>query len=89
MEEEKYSPYCDKCGSCGESGCCDPLMCIFKYREFFKGKYCESNFADVEAEVKSFREIYEHIMNKEGISISIEQLKEEIDFIYEKNINGL
>jgi hypothetical protein len=24
---EKYSPYCKKCESCGETGCCRPTLC--------------------------------------------------------------
>ena len=27
---EEDSPYCKECGSCGESGCCSPLMCFSK-----------------------------------------------------------
>jgi hypothetical protein len=26
-EDDFESPYCDVCGSCGESGCCNPEMC--------------------------------------------------------------
>lgn len=25
-----YSPYCKLCSSCGESGCCSPLSCMYK-----------------------------------------------------------
>jgi hypothetical protein len=25
--DDIFSPYCEKCGSCGEDGCCPPAMC--------------------------------------------------------------
>ncbi len=26
-DEENYSVYCEKCGACGEEGCCSPIKC--------------------------------------------------------------
>lgn len=27
LEDDIESPYCAKCGSCGETGCCPPINC--------------------------------------------------------------
>jgi hypothetical protein len=35
------SPYCEKCDSCGETGCCPPIMC-----EAVVCKYGEINLKD-------------------------------------------
>lgn len=83
MEEDKYSPYCKDCGSCGETGCCSPLSCA---RVRMTGcDYGEANFNDIVCEVMAFKEIYEHIMNKEGLTILISDLKEEVEAIYDKH----
>ncbi len=34
-------PYCKICSSCGEAGCCSPLMC----EQHKEGTYCQSNLA--------------------------------------------
>ena len=39
--EDDESPYCEKCGSCGEDGCCPPINC-----EAVKCKYGEINLKD-------------------------------------------
>jgi hypothetical protein len=39
--EDTESPYCEKCDSCGETGCCPPIMC-----EAVKCKYGEINIKD-------------------------------------------
>jgi hypothetical protein len=41
--EDDESPYCEKCGSCGEDGCCTPAKC-----EAVKCKYGESCIEDYE-----------------------------------------
>lgn len=28
QEDERRSPYCEKCGACGEDGCCSHIGCI-------------------------------------------------------------
>lgn len=89
-KEEKFkSPYCKICESCGESGCCDPMICVRGLSKGSKGTYCEGNVAEVLCEAQSFRDIYEHIMNKEGLSIMIGELKEEIEYLYNKNLDKL
>lgn len=83
--DDSYSPYCSKCGSCGESGCCDPLMCVMLYKELRSGDYCESSFNEVICEVESFREIYEYIMKLEDSSI--DSIKKAVDKIYGDNLD--
>jgi len=39
--EDDESPYCEKCNSCGETGCCPPINC-----EAVKCKYGEINLKD-------------------------------------------
>jgi hypothetical protein len=41
LEDDVESPYCEKCDSCGETGCCPPIMC-----EAVKCKYGEINIKD-------------------------------------------
>jgi hypothetical protein len=41
--EDEESPYCEKCGSCGEEGCCTPAKC-----EAVKCKYGERCVEDYE-----------------------------------------
>jgi predicted amidophosphoribosyltransferase len=41
LEDDIESPYCEKCDSCGETGCCPPIMC-----EAVKCKYGEINIKD-------------------------------------------
>lgn len=38
MKEEKYSPYCKKCGGCGEDGCCSHINC---FRSLIEDDTCE------------------------------------------------
>lgn len=39
--EDAESPYCEKCDSCGETGCCPPINC-----QAVKCKYGEINLKD-------------------------------------------
>jgi hypothetical protein len=41
LEDDIESPYCEKCDSCGETGCCPPINC-----EAVKCKYGEINIKD-------------------------------------------
>lgn len=41
--EDAESPYCEKCDSCGETGCCSPIHC-----EVVKCKYGEIALKDYE-----------------------------------------
>jgi hypothetical protein len=41
LEDDFESPYCEKCDSCGETGCCPPVNC-----EAVVCKYGEINLKD-------------------------------------------
>jgi len=43
-QEESYSPYCPICSSCGEEGCCSPIMC----EQHPDGHYCKSNLTHLQ-----------------------------------------
>lgn len=43
LEDDIESPYCEKCGSCGETGCCPPVNC-----EAIVCKYGQINLKDYE-----------------------------------------
>jgi hypothetical protein len=45
ITEEFRSPYCPICTSCGESGCCPPLMC-----RGTGGSYCLTYFKELQYE---------------------------------------
>ena len=48
MTTDEFSPYCDECGSCGETGCCSPLLCAEKNMvDKGCGDHCEINFKDI------------------------------------------
>ena len=48
MSDIDESPYCEECGSCGETGCCNPLWCAQKNMlDNGCGKYCDTNFEDL------------------------------------------
>ena len=51
-----YSPYCRKCGSCGEDGCCSALKCA--YKKMKGNKYCKGYYQDLEFAHKMFAELY-------------------------------
>jgi hypothetical protein len=52
--EDNESPYCEKCGSCGETGCCPPVNC-----EAVVCKYGQINLKDYEC----FQEQWEVMYN--------------------------
>ena len=54
LEDEIKSPYCSKCGSCGETGCCPPIHC-----ETVVCKYGEINLKDY----KCFQDQWEVMFN--------------------------
>jgi hypothetical protein len=87
FEEENYSPYCSKCTGCGEQGCCDFLSCA--YSNMKDCTYGEGYYNDLECEVKSFREIYEMVMNKEGLTMLVSDLKIEISNVYDKHLDNI
>ena len=90
--EEGYSPYCEICGSCGESGCCPSFMCTNDK----KGLYCGSYFNDLQDDrehldtwvwfmKKYHKDIYDDFYNRLG---DLEE-EEKLDKQLERNKNTL
>ena len=48
---EFVSPYCDRCGGCGEEGCCSPLACTGD------GDYCAKYLLDLKFAYALMREL--------------------------------
>ena len=42
-----FSPYCKKCDSCGEEGCCSPLRCFANWKRPSGCKYGETYRKDL------------------------------------------
>jgi hypothetical protein len=75
-EEENYSPYCEICSACGETGCCPVYMCTME-----DGcKYKETHLRELKESYSLMEEFYKHIYNKLP-----QDLKEEFDKIEDKN----
>ena len=51
---DSESPYCKKCGSCGQTGCCDPINC-----DAVICKYGEINLRDYECFQDQWNVMYE------------------------------
>lgn len=69
LEDDIESPYCEKCGSCGEEGCCTPAKC-----EEVKCKYGENCVEDYERMSKQWDIMFkalESISNNYEISDEI------------------
>ena len=41
INKDSYSPYCYKCLSCGDSGCCSPVNCTMEEGCHYKETYLE------------------------------------------------
>lgn len=57
---EEYSPYCKLCSSCGESGCCSPMMCSFEEGCEYRNTY----ITELKENYIFVREFYETIYPK-------------------------
>ena len=73
-EENNYSPYCDICTGCGESGCCSPVAC----EQDPDGKYCEGNLNELKFGYLMFEDLYSLISKDKRL---IDEAKD----IYDKN----
>jgi hypothetical protein len=74
MLEDDESPYCEKCGSCGEDGCCPPINC-----EAVKCKYGEINLKDY----KCFQDQWEVMFNAlKNIVSNPDQKSPDSDFYF-------
>lgn len=73
-EEDNYSPYCDICTGCGESGCCSPVACS----QDPNGKYCEGNLNELKFGYLMFEDLYNLVYENES-------LRARLDEIYDTN----
>ena len=47
--------YCNKCGACGESGCCSPLVCD----QESDGDYCKGYLHELKSAYMTLTDLYE------------------------------
>lgn len=47
-KDNKWNPYCELCGSCGEEGCCSPISCLFKCMVEERPKKCDHGSGNAE-----------------------------------------
>ena len=71
--KEEYSPYCSKCDSCGEDGCCSAISCTMD-----GGEYCSTYLKDLRFGYLLSKDLY-NLISKD------EKYKEMVDKIYDKN----
>ena len=72
--EDTESPYCEKCSSCGETGCCPPIKC-----EAVVCKYGEINLKDYEC----FQDQWEVMFNAlKNIVSNPDQKSPDSDFYF-------
>ena len=88
MLEDEESPYCETCGSCGETGCCPPINC-----QAVKCKYGETNLKDYkcfqnqwEIMFNALKELWE-FNNNEIAKNALNAVDEEWDKLYSKEQN--
>ena len=75
---EEYSPYCKECDSCGEEGCCSPLVC----KQDPKGDYCQTYLKDLKFGYKMYNDLMDLLAEDE-------KYKQEIDEIWNKNYDSI
>lgn len=75
-EEGSYSPYCEICTSCGETGCCSPVAC----EQHPDGKYCGGNLNELKFGYLMFRDMYELISD-----LNDKELDAKLDKLYDEN----
>jgi hypothetical protein len=66
LDSLKNPAYCEKCGSCGEEGCCSPGKC-----KTVQGLYCDSNvksWEDMNNEVDKYYQLKDKL--KEYLSLA-------------------
>jgi hypothetical protein len=85
LEDDIESPYCEKCDSCGETGCCPPIKCdavVCKYGEINLKDY--NCFQDQwEVMYNALKEISEH-KKEEHIGHSAENALKKVDKLWDK-----
>lgn len=70
MLEDEESPYCETCGSCGETGCCPPINC-----QAVKCKYGEINSKDYECLQKQWEIMHNALFLLEDVASEESVLK--------------
>lgn len=83
--ESAESPYCEECGSCGETGCCPPTKC-----KEVKCKYGEVNLKDYETLQKQWDVMFSCLSILSMYPFDIEEAKtalKEVDKLWEKMYN--
>jgi hypothetical protein len=95
---QKYNHYCELCSSCGEEGCCSPMMCMHKCMIVERPKKCKygsSYYNDIKFSYLLNREYEEEIYKLKEKKITTEQFLENVekkwheiyDIVYENEIN--
>ncbi|HBD95727.1 MAG TPA: hypothetical protein DC057_16275 [Spirochaetia bacterium] len=77
-------PYCESCGSCGESECCSSFMCLKKSVE--KNKTCqygEINLKEVRLYYNLGKKLYDLILEKGNIE-NVRVINKIYDELYEE-----
>ena len=67
-----YSPYCSRCGSCGEEGCCSALSCAGS-----GGDYCESYLRDLRFGYAMYRQLMSLLENDPVWAEQVDRLWDE------------
>lgn len=71
--DSEESPYCAKCGSCGETGCCSPIHC-----EEVVCKYGEINLKDYQC----FQDQWEVMFNALNKIVTNQEPSPNIEFYF-------
>lgn len=78
--QDNYTPYCKVCSSCGENGCCSPLLCAYNNMVINSNPECKygyQHFKDIELTSDLLDEFDKEIWK-------IDQAKSRFDRIYNK-----
>lgn len=54
------SPYCESCGACGESGCCEPSKCLYA-KQYYRQLINEND--DLKSQIEHLMEELEFYKN--------------------------
>lgn len=79
---QRYNPYCELCTSCGEEGCCSPMMCMYKCMVTERPKKCKYGsgyYDDIKFSYLLNREYEEEIYKLKEKEITTEQFLENVE----------
>lgn len=78
-DENRNSPYCTVCGSCGEDGCCSALSC----QQHPDGDYCQTYLKELQFGYKMYRQLHELVSEDERYKDQIDKMwNEEYDLTF-------